>query len=85
MLNKLEPNHNYVGLNVTKPVFHVSDKARLKPVSLALETSQKIEISPVASVDILSNRGITKVPIRLVCAFVVHEPPKTGFYVSRPI
>ena len=32
-----------------KPVFGVSEKARLKPVSLATETSYKIEISLEAS------------------------------------
>ena len=30
-----------MGLNMTKPVFGVSDKARLKPVSSASETSSK--------------------------------------------
>ena len=32
--------------SLTKPVFGVSDKVRLKPVSSATETSQKIEVSP---------------------------------------
>ena len=40
-----------MGLGVTKPVLRVSDKARIKPVSSATETSQKIEISPVGSLD----------------------------------
>ena len=35
------------------PAFGVSDKARLKPVSLATETSYKIEISLVASPDMI--------------------------------
>ena len=48
-----------MGLDTTKPVFGVSDKARIKPVSSATETSQKIEISPVASLDmILSKKRI---------------------------
>ena len=51
---------HYLGRCVTKPVFGVSDKARFKPVSSATEVSQKIEISLVASLDmILSNRLIT--------------------------
>ena len=55
-----------MGLNATKAVFGVSDKERLKLVSLALETAQKIEISPVASLDmVLSIKRITKVLIRL--------------------
>ena len=56
----------YLGINTTKPVFWVSDKARLKPVSWATETSWKIENLLVASLDmILSNRGITKALIKL--------------------
>ena len=35
---------NYKGLNTTEPVFIVSDKVRLKPVSSATETCKKIEI-----------------------------------------
>ena len=43
----------YLGLVVTKPVFQVSDKVRLKPVSLATETCKKIEILLVANSDII--------------------------------
>ena len=52
-----------MGLNVTKPVFGVSDKMRLKPVSSATETNKKIEFSVVANLDmimILSKTQITK-------------------------
>ena len=56
----------YLGLAARKPVFGVSGKARLKPVSSTTETSQKIEISPVASLHIiLSKKRITKALIRL--------------------
>ena len=56
----------YMSLIATKPVFRVSDKARLKPVSSATGTSFKIENCLVASLDmILSNKRITKVLIRL--------------------
>ena len=53
-----------------KPVFGVPNKARLKPVSSASETSKKIEISLVASLDtctcmILFKKRITKALIRL--------------------
>ena len=41
----------HMGLDATKPVFGVSDKARLKPVSLATETSYIIEILLEASLD----------------------------------
>ena len=45
-----------MGRTVRKPVFRVSEKVRLKPVSSATVTSQKIEISSVESLDmILSN------------------------------
>ena len=55
-----------MGLDATKPVFGVSDEARLKPVSSATETSQKIELSFVASLDmVLSKKRITKAVIRL--------------------
>ena len=38
-----------MGLVARKPVFGISEKASFKPVSSATGTSQKIEISPVAS------------------------------------
>ena len=54
--------------------------------------ARKIEISLEASLDIiLSNKRITKGTDqtarmrRLVCAFVVRKPQKTGFLGSRPI
>ena len=40
---------HYLDFEVTKPVFGVSDKARLKPVSSATETSKSIVFSLVAS------------------------------------
>ena len=50
-----------MGRNATKPVFGVSDKVRFKPACSAEETSKKIEISLVSSLDIIiSNRRITK-------------------------
>ena len=55
-----------MGLDPTIPIVGVSEKARLKPVSSATETSKKIEILLVASLDmILSNKRITKALIRL--------------------
>ena len=51
---------------VTKPVFRVSDKARLKPVSSSIETSLNIEISLEASLDMMVYcERITKAAIRL--------------------
>ena len=44
---------SHIGLDVTKPVFVVSDKASFKSVSSAKGTSQKIEISPVASLHMI--------------------------------
>ena len=55
-----------MGLDATKPVFGVSDKASFKPVSSATVTSYKIEISPAASLYmVLSKKRITKALIRL--------------------
>ena len=55
-----------MGLAARKPVFRVSDKARLKPVSSTTETSQKVEISLEASLNlILSIKRITQALIRL--------------------
>ena len=80
-----------MGLDVTKPVFGVSDKARLKPVSSATETSFKIGISLVASLNMIfsekvNNKGADQSAWmgRLVCTFVVPKSPKTGFLALRP-
>ena len=56
----------HIGIDATKSVFGVSDKARLKPVSAAAETSSKFKISLVANLDmILSKKRITKALISL--------------------
>ena len=55
-----------MGLDARKPVIRVSDKASFKPDSLVTETSLKIEISLVASLDmVLSNKQLTKALISL--------------------
>ena len=55
-----------LGLVVTKHVFGISEKARLKPVSSATETGWTMEISLVASLDIvLYKTRTTKALIRL--------------------
>ena len=80
-----------MGLVATKPVFGISDKARIKPISSATETSLKIKISLVASLDmILSKKEITEALISLwgcadQSAPVVLKLPKTGFLTFRPI
>ena len=67
------------------------DKECFKPVSSAKETSLKIEISPAASLHMILSKKQKKGADqtarmrRLVCACVVHKPPKTGFLGSRPI
>ena len=81
----------YIGLTTTKHVFRVSDKARLKPVASAIETSWKIEIALVASLDVniqyVNNKDVNQTArmLRLVCAFVVCQPPKSYFLASRLI
>ena len=61
---------SHMGLVARNPVFGVSDKTTLKPVCSASKTSLKIEISPVASLDmLLSIKRITMALISLrVCA-----------------
>ena len=82
---------DHMSFDATKPLFGVSDKARLKLVSSATETRKKIEISPVASFHmILSKKLITKTLIRLCgCATDLRlwcsQTLKTGFHASRPI
>ena len=57
---------DYLGRDVRKPVFGVYDKVRFKPVSSSTETIKKIEISPVASLNmIFSKKRITEALIRL--------------------
>ena len=55
-----------MGLVARKPVFRVSNKVSFKQVSSATETSLKIEISLLASLDmILLDKRITKVLISM--------------------
>ena len=86
---------NHLGLVATKPVFGVSDKARLKPACPATETSKKITILLIASLDVIVfKKRIIKALISLssVCADVqaglclcCSQTQKTGFLTSRPI
>ena len=55
-----------MGSNARKPVFGVSDKVVFRPACPATETSYKIEISFVASLDIIfAHNRITKALISL--------------------
>ena len=64
----------------------VSDQVILKEASSATETGFNIKISQLASSDmILSNKGMTKALIRLVCTFVVRKPRRQVFKALRPI
>ena len=61
-----DKKQNKMGLDATKPVFGVSDKVRLKPVSSATEANWNIEILHEASLDIIIyNKRITKALISL--------------------
>ena len=69
-----------------KPVFGVSDKARLKPVPSTTGTSYKFEISLLSSLDmILKKKAYNKEAEqsaqmrRLVCAFVVLHTTEDRF------
>ena len=71
-----------------KTLLRGSNKKRLIPVSpQLLRLATQIEISLVANLDIIvsTKRLKAKALIRLVYAFVVRKPPKTGFLMSRPI
>ena len=81
----------FMGLHVRKPVFRVSDEVRFQPACSATETSYKIEISLIASLDmILSDKCITKVLIRLrgyvgwSVPVLFANPLKIGFLLSWP-
>ena len=64
-----------MGLDATKPVFGVSSKARLKPVSSATETSYKIGIPLTTSLDmILSQKRITRALISLLICTGLSAP-----------
>ena len=71
-------NTSHMGLVPTKPVFRVSDKVRFKPACSKLR---------YGTFQNTNNKGTDQTArmCRLVCACVVHKPPKTGFLVSRPI
>ena len=81
-----------MGFDVTSPVFRVSNKGILKPVSSSTETSKKVDIWFVTSLDmILYKKWITKALISLYgceswsVPLLFTNPPKTGFLASRPI
>ena len=92
MNSLVESLDHYMDLNATYPVFGVFDKARLKLVSSATETSLKIEILLVASLDMVlskkvNNKGTdqsaadVQAGLRLCCT----QTPKTSFLAPRPI
>ena len=65
----------FMGLQVRKPVFRVSDEVRFKPACSSTEISYKIEISLIASLDmILSDKQIKKALIRL-CGYIGWSAP----------
>ena len=71
--------------DVKKPVM-VSDKATLKPVSSASETSLKIEISLVASLIYdMSQKQVTKALIKVGLRLCCWQTLKTSFLALRPI
>ena len=78
----------YISLASTrqKPVFGVSDKARLKPESPHLQRLPRRSKLRVASLENANEKGAdqsARSMRMLVCAFVVCKPPKTGFLASR--
>ena len=69
--HKLKEALNHKGCDTLKYIFRVSDEVRFKPACSTTETSYKIEISLVASLDMtpsnkgITTKGITKALIRL--------------------
>ena len=80
-------SRKHIGLVKTKPCFGVPIKRDLYQSPQLQRLATKIEISLVANLDIIvsTKRLKAKALIRLVYAFVVRKPPKTGFLTSRPI
>ena len=75
-----------MGFEATNSVFWVSDKARLKPVSSATETSKKTEISLVEAFQKANSKGADQSGRmhRLVCTFVVRKPQRQVFSHQGP-
>ena len=76
----------YMGLDVTKPVFRVSENQSVHLQRLA----SKLEILIVESLDTIqevNKKGAdqTAQMRSLVCAFVVRKSQKTCFLASRPM
>ena len=75
--------------DATKSVFGVSEKVILKPVSSVTGTSCNFACSKFGydTFQNAKNKGADQSARmrRLVCAFTVCNPPKTGFPASRPI
>ena len=81
----------HMGCDITKPVFRVSHKARIKPVSSATEIGWKIEISPVTSLDTILFQKVNSQDAdqsalmpRLICAFVVRKHGRPVFSHRDP-
>ena len=70
-----------MGLSVTKPVFGVSGKARLKPVSSTTENSLKSEISLEASLDMILSKKMNNKGADQGMLFAA---PETGFSCRGP-
>ena len=76
--------NNHMGLIARKPVLGVSVKASFKPVSSATETSEKIEILPVARLNmVLFKKRITKALIRLCCSQTPEDLTKDQLHLTQ--
>ena len=89
MLKIQRQKRSYIiwALVATKPVFRVSDKARLKPGSSATDWNFGRRKFRYDTLQLANNQGADQTARmhRLVCAFVVRKPPKTGFLSAKPI
>ena len=81
----------YMGIDTTKPVFSVSDKATLISESPQLQRLARVENCNFTfrTFQKANNEGADQSVgihrLRLVCTFVVSKPEDRFFFVSRPI
>ena len=69
-----------MGIDATKPIFGVSHKTNLKPVSPTTEASEKIENLHAASLDmILSNKRIAKSTDQTALVWALLANPEDRF------
>ena len=91
-LTQIQDEHDHMGLDATKRVFWVSEKVTLKTSLLGYRgqlenwnsACSKSRYDTFQKANYKDADQSARMH-RLVYAFVIHKPPKTGFLTSRPI